>query len=118
MSGMGALRVLGKKDGDGSRNPACSLLAQGPTDTSQRFQSKFEVGSPKLSSAEPFLGLSSCRQAPHPTQSMQPLPLSSTPPSGEEERRVEKALTLHPRAWDFASLYPARKTPMVFWGRK
>lgn len=50
----GALRISEGKVRGGPHNPACCLLAQYPLNTSQRFQPKFEVGSPKLSSAEPF----------------------------------------------------------------
>lgn len=49
-----ALKSEGKDRG-GPRNLACCFLAQYPLNTSPKFQPKFEVGSPKLYSAEPFL---------------------------------------------------------------
>lgn len=67
-------------------NPACRLLAQDPLNTSQRFQPKFEVGSPKLSSAEPFLqALLMLASTPHPPGPCNPSLCSPLLQEGEQE---------------------------------
>lgn len=72
---MGALRISEGKDGVAPCNPSCCWLAQDFLSTYQRFQLKFEVGSPKLSSAEQFL------QALHAGKHPPPHPVRATTPS-------------------------------------
>lgn len=75
-------------------SPACCLLAQDPLNASQRCQPKFEAGSPKLSSAEPFLRALMLAGTAHPPSPCNP---SLCPPllqGGEEDKGMEKALTL------------------------
>lgn len=101
-----ALKSEGKDRG-GPRNLACCFLAQYPLNTSQKFQPKFEVGSPKLSSAEPFLrALLMLASTPTPARPVQPLLLSSTPPRGRGREGAGEDPDTQPRAWNSRSLHP------------
>lgn len=109
----GALRISEGKVRGGPHNPACCLLAQYPLNTSQRFQPKFEVGSPKLSSAEPFFrALLMLAGTPRPTLAwpVQPLLLSSAPPRGRGREGGREGPDTQPRAWNSRSLHPAHQS--------
>lgn len=96
---MGALRISEGKDGVAPCNPSCCWLAQDFLSTYQRFQLKFEVGSPKLSSAEQFLqALLMLASTHHPTQSVQPPRLSSAPSRGRRRERGREGPDSQPRA--------------------
>lgn len=114
---MGALRISEGKDGVAPRNPSCCWLAQDFLSTYQRFQPKFEVGSPKLSSAEQFLqALLMLASTHHPTQSVRPPRLSSAPSRGRgrERGREGPAVRQGPRSLDLCAWHI---TPVLFWGK-
>lgn len=110
---MGALRISEGKDG-AARNPSCCWLAQDFLSTYQRFQPKFEAGSPKLSSAEQFLqALLMLASTHHPTRATRPPLLSSASSRGRGREGGREGPDSQPRAQESGFLGPAHHSSAV-----